>query len=164
MGFVRTASTLGALLLSVPAPSASAEDYRLAVGAGVFDPLGSGTTGMLSVMLEGPAVQSIWSIRPALVGFALERSGYYLGIGGHKEFSLAQKWHWGVATGLGYYHQGAERNELGYDIEFYSRISISYQLSSRQAVRAEFGHISNADLGEENPGSETATLSWISHF
>ncbi len=143
---------------------ATADDYRLSLGTGVFGVLDSDTTGMVAAMLEGPMIQSIWGIRPTLLGFALERSSYYVGVGGHKEFALNADWRWGIASGFGYYHRGAKRHDLGYDLEFFSRISLSYWLSEKNALRAEFGHISNANLGKYNPGSETLTLSWVSRF
>ncbi|WP_426415493.1 acyloxyacyl hydrolase [Aestuariirhabdus sp. LZHN29] len=145
-------------------PGFTQDDYRLTVGAGVFDPLGSGTTGMIALTLEGEPIEAAWDIRPTLLGFTIEQSGYYVGMGGHREFEIDDDWRWGVATGLGYYHEGSEDNELGYDLEFFTRLSLSYQLTNKQLIRGEFGHISNAGLGDSNPGAETVTLSWVTPF
>ena len=56
-------------------------------------------------------------------------------------------------TGFGAYEQG-NSNDLGGVFEFYSSLTVAYRLESRSQVGLRFGHISNADLHERNPGTD----------
>ena len=61
--------------------------------------------------------------------------------------------------GLGIYDDG-DGKELGNDIEFRTTLEVSYQLSNKNRIGLSFGHISNANLGDKNPGVEIISLSY----
>jgi hypothetical protein len=63
----------------------------------------------------------------------------------------------------GYYNDGAGR-DLGYDVEFYSQLRLEYRLSADAGIGLGVGHISNAGIGDKNPGAETAYLSYTATF
>ena len=50
--------------------------------------------------------------------------------------------------------------KLGNAIEFRTTLEISYQLKSNNRIGLSFGHISNANLGANNPGVEILSLSY----
>lgn len=77
-----------------------------------------------------------------------------------KEFNINQQWSWGFGTGFGVAHEADEDNDLGYDLEFFTRLTLAYQLKRHQQIRLKLGHLSNANLGDKNPGAETLTLGW----
>ena len=54
--------------------------------------------------------------------------------------------------------------DLGYDVEFYSQLRLDYRLASNARVGLGVGHISNAGIGDKNPGAETAYLSYRFDF
>lgn len=60
---------------------------------------------------------------------------------------------------MGYYNQGADI-DLSYDVEFYSQLKVEYQLDNKTKIGLGVGHISNAELGDHNPGAETAYLNY----
>jgi len=65
--------------------------------------------------------------------------------------------------GAGYYDNGDGKN-LGNSIEFRTTLEFSYQLKNKNRIGISFGHISNANLGEKNPGVEIISLSYQKPF
>jgi len=63
----------------------------------------------------------------------------------------------------GLYYDGSGK-ELHYTLEFRSQIEISWRFASGHRIGASFNHISNANLGDDNPGVESAALTWIVPF
>ena len=61
--------------------------------------------------------------------------------------------------GTGYYKDG-DGKKLGNSIEFRTTLEISYQLKNNNRIGLSFGHISNANLGANNPGVEIFSLSY----
>ena len=61
--------------------------------------------------------------------------------------------------GAGYYDDGNGK-DLGYHIEFRTTFEISYQLKNENRIGLSFGHISNADIVDKNPGVEILSLSY----
>jgi len=61
--------------------------------------------------------------------------------------------------GAGYYDDG-DGKKLGHNIEFRTTLEISYQLKSKNRIGFSFGHISNANLGDKNPGVEILNISY----
>ena len=61
--------------------------------------------------------------------------------------------------GFGIYDNGDGKN-LGNEIEFRTTIEVSYQFKNKNRIGLSFGHISNANLGANNPGVEIISLSY----
>ena len=61
--------------------------------------------------------------------------------------------------GIGVYDDG-NGNELGNTIEFRTTLEVSYQLKNKNRIGLSYGHISNANLGDKNPGVEIISLSY----
>jgi len=61
--------------------------------------------------------------------------------------------------GVGYYDDG-DGKKLGNNIEFRTTFELSYQLENQNRIGLSFGHISNANLGDKNPGVEILSLSY----
>ena len=61
--------------------------------------------------------------------------------------------------GIGYYDDG-DGKELGHNIEFRTTFELSYQLKNENRIGISFGHISNANIADNNPGVEVLSLSY----
>ena len=61
--------------------------------------------------------------------------------------------------GVGIYDDGNGK-KLGNSIEFRTTIEFSYQLDNKNRIGLSIGHISNANLGDKNPGAEIISLSY----
>ena len=61
--------------------------------------------------------------------------------------------------GAGIYDDGSGK-KLGNDIQFRTSLEISYELKNKNRIGVSFSHISNANLGNKNPGVEILSLSY----
>lgn len=73
------------------------------------------------------------------------------------------KWNFTPSFGLGYYDDGNGK-KLGNEIEFRTTLEFSYQLKSKDRIGISLGHISNANIGNKNPGVEIISLSYQKPF
>lgn len=60
--------------------------------------------------------------------------------------------------GAGLYNDGGSDKDLDYPLEFRSQVESGYEFTNGQRLGVAFGHISNADLGDDNPGTEILNL------
>ena len=56
--------------------------------------------------------------------------------------------------GAGIYDDGSGK-KLGNDLQFRTSFEISYELKNKNRIGISFSHISNANLGDKNPGSDS---------
>ena len=61
--------------------------------------------------------------------------------------------------GAGYYDDG-DGKKLGNKIEFRTTLEISYELKNKNRIAGSLGHISNANIGNLNPGVEIISFSY----
>ena len=61
--------------------------------------------------------------------------------------------------GLGYYENGSGK-DLGNNIQFRTTLEFSYRLKNNNRIAISYGHISNANLSNKNPGVEILSLSY----
>ena len=54
--------------------------------------------------------------------------------------------------------------DLGHVIEFKTEIQISYEFSSNSEIAVSYNHISNASLGDKNPGANSYMFNYIKKF
>ena len=63
----------------------------------------------------------------------------------------------------GLYHQG-EGKDLGHALEFKSEVQLSYAASDNTSLGVSYNHISNASLGDKNPGANSYMFNYIKNF
>ena len=73
------------------------------------------------------------------------------------------KWNFTPSFGFGYYDDG-DGKKLGNKLEFRTTLEISYQLKNDDRIGISLGHISNANIGDKNPGVEIISLSYQTPF
>ena len=61
------------------------------------------------------------------------------------------------SVGAGGYAEGNGK-DLGHEIEFRSQAEIAYRFDDRSRLGLAFSHISNASIGDDNPGVEIVSL------
>ena len=61
--------------------------------------------------------------------------------------------------GVGIYNDGSGK-KLGNDVQFRTSLEVSYQLENKNRIGISFSHISNANLGDKNPGVEILSFSY----
>ncbi len=60
----------------------------------------------------------------------------------------------------GLYTKGSKGHDLGHVIEFRSGAEIAYRFDNRSRLGLEVYHLSNAHLGDKNPGEESIVLTY----
>ena len=101
-------------------------------------------------------------ISPITGGFLTEKSAFYLYTGAQAEYDL------GLFTitpsfAPGYYSSG-DGKDLGSALEFKSEIQMSLNLSNSTEFGMSYNHISNASLGDKNPGANSYMLNFLKQF
>ena len=61
--------------------------------------------------------------------------------------------------GAGIYDDGSGK-KLGNDLQFRTSLEVSYELQNKNRIGISFSHISNANLGDKNPGVEVLSFSY----
>ena len=101
-------------------------------------------------------------LSPIKGGFLTENNAFYFYTGAQAEYNL------GIFTitpsfAPGYYNSGDGKN-LGSVLEFKSEIQMSLNLSDSTEFGMSYNHISNASLGDKNPGANSYMLNFLKQF
>ena len=98
------------------------------------------------------------------VGFMMNGDdGKYFYSGLRKNYSISSKWIFTPSFAVGYYDRDSSK-DLGHNIEFRSQIEFSRDIGNQNRIGFNLNHISNASIGDTNPGVESATISIIRPF
>ena len=97
-------------------------------------------------------------------GFMLNGDGgmyFYSGL--RKNYSISSKWIFTPSFAVGYYDRD-DSKDLGHNIEFRSQIEFSRDIGNQRRIGFNLNHISNASIGDTNPGVESSSISIIRPF
>lgn len=95
--------------------------------------------------------------RPLIGVMANARGSGYLYLGVNFDLLFFDRILFAPGFAGGYYWQGSGKN-LGYPIEFRSGIELAWQFKSFHRLGGHFYHLSNASIGNRNPGEESLVL------
>ena len=102
------------------------------------------------------------NISPITGGFITENSAAYVYTGiewnidmGSLEFTPS------FAPGL--YHKG-DGKDLGHVLEFKTEVQLSYSSSEDTSFGVSYNHVSNASLGDKNPGANSYMFNFLKNF
>ena len=113
--------------------------------------------------LSGKNMFGDMELKP-FVGFMMNGDdGKYFYSGLRKNYSISSKWIFTPSFAAGYYDRDNSK-DLGHNIEFRSQIEFSRDIGNRNRIGFNLNHISNASIGDTNPGVESATISIIRPF
>ena len=102
------------------------------------------------------------NVSPITGGFITENSAGYIYTGIEWNFDLGKiKFNPSFAPGL--YREG-DGKDLGHALEFKSEVQFSFDISNSTKLGASYNHISNASLGDKNPGANSYTFNFIKSF
>ena len=63
----------------------------------------------------------------------------------------------------GFYSEG-DGKDLGYPLEFKSEVQLNFNISENSHFGMSYNHISNASLGDKNPGANSYMLNFLKKF
>ena len=101
-------------------------------------------------------------LSPITGGFLTANNAFYVYTGAQAEYELGS---FTITPSFapGYYSSG-DGKDLGHVLEFKSEIQMSLNLSDTTEFGMSYNHISNASLGDKNPGANSYMLNFLKHF
>ena len=122
--------------------------------------------GDKSLLNIGPEEDNFFFLKPFFgVEFTNDSASYYL-TGIYLEDNLGElfegnksKFFFTPSFGAGIYDDGSGK-KLGNNIQFRTSLEMSYELKNKNRIGISFSHISNANLGDKNPGVEILSFSY----
>ena len=148
------------ILAFAPAKASDGRDM-LAFGVGAYDmgAFDGGNQTSAGFSAEYRAGFGLWLVHP-LVGFMVTTDSAVYGYGGITiDIPVGERFFISPNFAAGGFDSGSGQN-LGHTIEFRTGIEVSYRLDDDSRVGVLFHHMSNADLGGSNPGSESLFVSY----
>ena len=119
-----------------------------------------------SLLNIGPKEDNFFFLKP-FYGFEYTNdSASYILTGIYLEDNLGElfendksKFYFTPSFGAGFYNDGSGK-KLGNDLQFRTSLEVSYELKNKNRIGISFSHISNANLGNKNPGVEILSFSY----
>ncbi len=105
----------------------------------------------------------IGNISPITGGFVTENSAAYIYTGFEWNVDMGKGLIFTPSFAPGLYHEG-DGKDLGHILEFKSEVQLSYVTSDRTSLGISYNHVSNASLGDKNPGANSYMLNLIKNF
>ena len=102
------------------------------------------------------------NVSPITGGFVTENSSAYIYTGVEWNVDMGgMKFTPSFAPGL--YHEGNGK-DLGHVLEFKSEVQLSYSASENTSLGVSYNHVSNASLGDKNPGANSYMFNFLKTF
>ena len=102
------------------------------------------------------------NVSPITGGFITENSAAYIYTGIEWNVDLGgMTLTPSFAPGL--YHEG-DGKDLGHVLEFKSEVQLSYNSSEKSSLGVSYNHVSNASLGDKNPGANSYMFNYLKIF
>ena len=119
-----------------------------------------------SLLDIGPEEDNFFFLKPFFGAEFTNDSASYVLTGIYFEDNLGElfegeksKFFFTPSFGAGIYDDGSGK-KLGNDLQFRTSFEISYELQSKNRIAISLSHISNANLGDKNPGVEILSFSY----
>jgi len=101
-------------------------------------------------------------LSPITGGFITENNAFYLYTGAQAEYDFGFiKITPSFAPG---YYSSGDGKDLGHALEFKSEVQMSLNLSDSTQFGMSYNHISNASLGDKNPGANSYMINFLKQF
>jgi len=104
-----------------------------------------------------------WHFTPFAGVMATTDEALYGYAGIRLDVFLGRRWVFTPAFAPGLYHDG-DGKDLGHAVEFRSALELAYRFDNRSRLGVSVYHLSNAGLGDDNPGTEVANIHYSIPF
>lgn len=160
------ARVLLVVALGVGALPAKAADFislakdpaYLTFSAGWFDVNRQKDEGA-ELSLEYRSDYQLWWFKPFGHAAYVTNGMSFLGAGVLIDVQLGDNWILQPSFAPTWWRGKTDDLDLGYGLEFRSRIELAYRFRDRSRLGVSFSHSSNASLGDTNPGTESLMFS-----
>ena len=119
-----------------------------------------------SLLDIGPEEDNFFFLKPFFgLEFTNDTASYFL-TGIYFEDNVGEllegnesKFYFTPSFGVGIYDDGSGK-KLGNDLQFRTSLELTYELKNKNRIGISLSHISNANLGDKNPGVEILSFSY----
>lgn len=148
---------LAALVLATatPAQAGDNEPAFITGGAGLMDVSENDILG--DFRIEYRSNKRFWIFKPVVGMEVVSDGSFYAHAGVASDIFLNDRLVLTPSFNLGYWNDG-DTLKLGYELEFRSQLEIAYRFDDRSRIGLALHHISNANLGDSNPGTESIAV------
>ena len=102
------------------------------------------------------------NVSPITGGFVTENSAAYVYTGVEWNVDMGS-FYFTPSFAPGLYHEG-DGKDLGHVLEFKSEVQLSYETSDTTNFAVSYIHVSNASLGDKNPGANSYMFNFLKKF
>ena len=155
----RSIPALVSLLSLCAVSTAAAQERRAAVqlSGGVYNVGKSPTQAEAGVELRAPI--RLWRL-DFMGGISATEEGSFWGYGGLRvDLEVGERFVVSPGFAVALYEEG-DGKDLGGVVEFRSSIDFGYQVTSKARLGFTFYHLSNAGLYDQNPGANSAVITY----
>ena len=121
--------------------------------------------GLIGIQHQNENLQRdtfLGNLSPITGGFVTENSAIYVYSGVEWNFDLgAINFTPSFAPGL---YEAGDGKDLGHVLEFKSEVQASFNFSENTSFGMSYNHISNASLGDKNPGANSYEINFLKKF
>ena len=103
------------------------------------------------------------NVSPITGGFVTENSAVYVYTGIEWNVDMGEKILFTPSFAPGLYHEG-DGKDLGHALEFKSEVQLSYSTKDTSSFGISYNHVSNASLGDKNPGANSYMFNFFKNF
>ena len=103
------------------------------------------------------------NVSPITGGFITENSAAYIYTGIEWNVDMGGNLIFTPSFAPGLYHEGNGK-DLGHVLEFKTEIQFSYRSSDDASFGISYNHVSNASLGDKNPGANSYEFNFLKRF
>ena len=148
------------LAMAMAMPAQADDPDFITFSAGAFDVFpGDDAEVAGEFRLEYRSDLRLWIFKPFAGVMATTDAAFY-GYGGVlTDIYLGKRIVVTPSIAVGYYEEG-NGLDLGHEVEFRSQIEIAYRFDNRSRLAVSFSHMSNAGIGDDNPGSESIVATY----
>ena len=90
-------------------------------------------------------------------------SAAYIYTGVEWNYAIGNKLKFSPSFAPGLYHEG-DGKDLGHALEFKTEVQLTYSISDSTNLGMSYNHISNASLGDKNPGANSYMFNLLKKF
>jgi lipid A 3-O-deacylase len=155
---LRALAVAAGLLIGAVSPALAQDPSFLSFSAGYFDMNRQKDTAV-EVGVQWRGSEKLWIFQPIVGAMAtFDGAGYVYG-GISLDIFLGNRLVFRPSFAPGLYAKG-KGYDLGHVVEFRSAAELAWRFDDRSRLGIEFYHLSNAHLGDKNPGEESLTLTY----
>ena len=169
---MKVAKILGIIFLTLVSTSHAGDkveidnNIKMNVYSGVFDfshdKKKAGVLGIQHQNVDLNRNSFLGNLSPITGGLITDDQSAYLYTGVQAQYKIGSI-NFTPSFAPGYYHEGNGK-DLGHELEFKSELQFSLNLPKQSQMGFSYNHISNASLGDKNPGANSYMFNFFKSF